>query len=98
MGELNSKPFQEAVKRKYNEVEAEDRALEMCSLSRFHFEMSKIDSLISSFGHNQCTKLSQWKISFILDYWWGWKISIFLKTNKVKVGLPKYQFERMGVF
>lgn len=32
MGELNSKPFQEAMKRKYNEVEADERATELCSL------------------------------------------------------------------
>ncbi|XP_023904774.1 protein INVOLVED IN DE NOVO 2 [Quercus suber] len=32
MGELNSKPFHEAMKRKYNEEEAEDRASELCSL------------------------------------------------------------------
>ncbi|KAK9283948.1 hypothetical protein L1049_012205 [Liquidambar formosana] len=32
MGELDSKPFHEASKRKYNEEEAEERALELCSL------------------------------------------------------------------
>ncbi|KAL2558188.1 Protein INVOLVED IN DE NOVO 2 [Forsythia ovata] len=32
MGELNSKPFHEAMKRKYNEVEADERATELCSL------------------------------------------------------------------
>lgn len=32
MGELDSKPFHEAMKRKYNEEEAEDRASELCSL------------------------------------------------------------------
>ncbi|KAL5733215.1 hypothetical protein ACOSP7_032555 [Xanthoceras sorbifolium] len=32
MGELDSKPFLEAMKRKYNEEEAEDRASELCSL------------------------------------------------------------------
>lgn len=32
MGELDSKPFQEAMKRKYGEVEADDRASELCSL------------------------------------------------------------------
>ncbi|KAF4392667.1 hypothetical protein F8388_003087 [Cannabis sativa] len=32
MGELDSKPFLEAMKRKYNEEEAEDRAMELCSL------------------------------------------------------------------
>lgn len=32
MGELDSKPFLEAMKRKYNNEEAEDRASEICSL------------------------------------------------------------------
>ncbi|XP_022864118.1 protein INVOLVED IN DE NOVO 2-like [Olea europaea var. sylvestris] len=32
MGELNSKPFHEAIKRKYDEVEADERATELCSL------------------------------------------------------------------
>ncbi|CAA2958104.1 INVOLVED IN DE NOVO 2 [Olea europaea subsp. europaea] len=32
MGELNSKPFHEAIKRKYNEVEADERVTELCSL------------------------------------------------------------------
>nr|POF25798.1 protein involved in de novo 2 [Quercus suber] len=32
MGEHDSKPFHEAMKRKYNEEEAEDRASELCSL------------------------------------------------------------------
>ncbi|KAG8390855.1 hypothetical protein BUALT_Bualt01G0127000 [Buddleja alternifolia] len=32
MGELNSKPFHEAMKRKYNEAEADERATELCSL------------------------------------------------------------------
>lgn len=32
MGELDSKPFQEAMKRKYNEEEAEEKATELCSL------------------------------------------------------------------
>ncbi|KAK4579185.1 hypothetical protein RGQ29_029027 [Quercus rubra] len=32
MGELDSKPFHEAMKRKYNDEEAEDRASELCSL------------------------------------------------------------------
>ncbi|KAL8233565.1 hypothetical protein R6Q59_019665 [Mikania micrantha] len=32
MGELENKPFIDAMKRKYNESEAEDRALELCSL------------------------------------------------------------------
>lgn len=32
MGELDSKPFFEAMKRKYNEEEAEDKASELCSL------------------------------------------------------------------
>ena len=32
MGELDSKPFHEAMKTKYNEEEAEDRASELCSL------------------------------------------------------------------
>ncbi|CAN6710249.1 unnamed protein product [Malus baccata var. baccata] len=32
MGELDSKPFQEALKRKYNEEEAEEKAMELCSL------------------------------------------------------------------
>ncbi|KAL8199831.1 hypothetical protein R6Q57_013399 [Mikania cordata] len=32
MGELENKPFINAMKRKYNESEAEDRALELCSL------------------------------------------------------------------
>lgn len=32
MGELDSKPFHEAMKRKYSEVEADDRASEICSL------------------------------------------------------------------
>lgn len=32
MGELENKPFYEAMKRKYNEIEAEDRASELCSL------------------------------------------------------------------
>ena len=32
MGELDSKPFHEAMQRKYNEEEAEDRASELCSL------------------------------------------------------------------
>ena len=32
MGELDSKPFQEAMKRKYNEEEAEEKAMELCSL------------------------------------------------------------------
>ncbi|XP_059666280.1 protein INVOLVED IN DE NOVO 2-like [Cornus florida] len=32
MGELDSKPFHEASKRKYNEVEVEERASELCSL------------------------------------------------------------------
>lgn len=32
MGELDGKPFHEAMKRKYNEEEAEDRASELCSL------------------------------------------------------------------
>ncbi|KAL2539945.1 Protein INVOLVED IN DE NOVO 2 [Abeliophyllum distichum] len=32
MGELNNKPFHEAMKKKYNEVEADERASELCSL------------------------------------------------------------------
>ena len=32
MGELESKPFHEAMQRKYNKEEAEDRASELCSL------------------------------------------------------------------
>uniref|UniRef100_A0A2N9GVG9 Factor of DNA methylation 1-5/IDN2 domain-containing protein n=1 Tax=Fagus sylvatica TaxID=28930 RepID=A0A2N9GVG9_FAGSY len=32
MGELDSKPFHDAMKRKYNEEDAEDRASELCSL------------------------------------------------------------------
>ncbi|KAF5733825.1 protein INVOLVED IN DE NOVO 2 [Tripterygium wilfordii] len=32
MGELNSKPFHEAMKRKYDPEEAEDRASELCTL------------------------------------------------------------------
>ncbi|CAK9133594.1 unnamed protein product [Ilex paraguariensis] len=32
MGELDNKPFHEAIKRKYNEVEADERASELCSL------------------------------------------------------------------
>ncbi|GFS37040.1 XH/XS domain-containing protein [Actinidia rufa] len=32
MGELDNKPFHEAMKRKYNDAEAEDRAIELCSL------------------------------------------------------------------
>lgn len=32
MGELNSRPFFEAVKRRYNEVDAEQIASELCSL------------------------------------------------------------------
>lgn len=32
MGELDSEPFLEAMKLKYNEDEAEDRASELCSL------------------------------------------------------------------
>lgn len=32
MGELDSKPFFEAMKKKYNEEEAEDKASELCSL------------------------------------------------------------------
>ncbi|KAA8515254.1 hypothetical protein F0562_018516 [Nyssa sinensis] len=32
MGELDNKPFHEAIKRKYNELEADERALELCSL------------------------------------------------------------------
>ncbi|KAH6769199.1 XH/XS domain-containing protein [Perilla frutescens var. frutescens] len=32
MGELDSKPFHEAMKRKYNEGEADERATELCSL------------------------------------------------------------------
>lgn len=32
MGELDNKPFHEAMKRKYNEADAEDRAIEVCSL------------------------------------------------------------------
>lgn len=32
MGELDNKPFHEAIKRKYSEVEADDRASEICSL------------------------------------------------------------------
>lgn len=32
MGELDTKPFIEAMKRKYNEEDAEDRASELCSL------------------------------------------------------------------
>lgn len=32
MGELDGKPFLEAMKRKYREEEAEDRAMELCSL------------------------------------------------------------------
>ncbi|XP_059628119.1 protein INVOLVED IN DE NOVO 2-like [Cornus florida] len=32
MGELDNKPFHEASKRKYNEMEADERALELCSL------------------------------------------------------------------
>ncbi|XP_050277248.1 protein INVOLVED IN DE NOVO 2-like [Quercus robur] len=32
VGELDSKPFHEAMRRKYNEEEAEDRASELCSL------------------------------------------------------------------
>lgn len=32
MGELNSKPFHEAIKRKYDEVEADERTTELCSL------------------------------------------------------------------
>jgi hypothetical protein len=32
MGELENKPFYDAMKRKYNESEAEDMASELCSL------------------------------------------------------------------
>lgn len=32
MGELDNKPFHEAMKRKYGEEEAEDRASELCSM------------------------------------------------------------------
>lgn len=32
MGELDNKPFHEAMKRKYNEADAEDRGIEVCSL------------------------------------------------------------------
>lgn len=32
MGELESKPFHEAMKRKYSEAEADERATELCSL------------------------------------------------------------------
>ncbi|KAL7150037.1 hypothetical protein ABFS83_05G081400 [Erythranthe nasuta] len=32
MGELDSKPFHDAMKRKYNEAEADERATELCSL------------------------------------------------------------------
>ncbi|KAL8470504.1 hypothetical protein ACS0TY_033125 [Phlomoides rotata] len=32
MGELDSKPFHDAMKRKYNEAEAEERSTELCSL------------------------------------------------------------------
>ncbi|CAH9112612.1 unnamed protein product [Cuscuta epithymum] len=32
MGELDSRPFQEAIRRKYCEAEADDRATELCSL------------------------------------------------------------------
>lgn len=32
MGELDSEPFLAAMKRKYNEEEAEERASELCSL------------------------------------------------------------------
>ncbi|CAK9135624.1 unnamed protein product [Ilex paraguariensis] len=32
MGELDSKPFHEAMKRKYNDTEADERASELCSL------------------------------------------------------------------
>ncbi|KAA8534199.1 hypothetical protein F0562_031607 [Nyssa sinensis] len=32
MGELDNKPFYEAIKRKYNEVEADDRTVELCSM------------------------------------------------------------------
>ncbi|KAI8564044.1 hypothetical protein RHMOL_Rhmol03G0152900 [Rhododendron molle] len=32
MGELDNKPFHEAMKRKYNEADAEDRAIEVCSI------------------------------------------------------------------
>lgn len=32
MGELDNKPFLIALKRKYNEEEAEERASELCSL------------------------------------------------------------------
>lgn len=32
MGELDTRPFVEAMKMKYNEADAEDRASELCSL------------------------------------------------------------------
>lgn len=32
MGELDTQPFLESMKRKYSEEEAEDRAMELCSL------------------------------------------------------------------
>lgn len=32
MGELDNKPFYNAMKKKYNETEAEDKASEICSL------------------------------------------------------------------
>ena len=32
MGELDNKPFHDAMKRKYNEAEADERASELCSL------------------------------------------------------------------
>ncbi|KAK4406176.1 protein INVOLVED IN DE NOVO 2 [Sesamum angolense] len=32
MGELDSKPFHDAMKRKYSEAEADERATELCSL------------------------------------------------------------------
>lgn len=32
MGELDSKPFHDSMKRKYNEAEAEERSTELCSL------------------------------------------------------------------
>ncbi|KAK0593004.1 hypothetical protein LWI29_028932 [Acer saccharum] len=38
MGELDSKPFLEAMKRKYNEEDAEDRASELCSLWDEHLK------------------------------------------------------------
>ncbi|CAB4270802.1 unnamed protein product [Prunus armeniaca] len=69
MGELDSKPFQEAMKRKYNEEEAEEKATELCSLWEEYlkdpdwhpFRVTTVDGQHKEFINEQDEKLKDLK-------------------------------------